>query len=219
MSQTGTNQDPVQREDPKFDPEDDFFVFPKEENGEHVAETRTGGQMSVLPFVSLFGILLFVFALVTMTYQVDPTPLESVIRKIPWYGSAIFESRHFKRRMALEALVAGLQPVLGQREVVIVSGTLVNHNAKEMQDVQIEAQVYDAEGKTLEKQTIYLGSAISSKIIQDMTPREISLVQSLKPQNTYRVAPNGSVTFTIVLPKPKEAVGAFSCRVLSAEAA
>lgn len=207
------------RDATSFDPEDDFFVFPKDEVGIEKTETRTGGQISVLPFVSLFGILLFVFALVTMTYQVDPAPLEAVIRQIPWYGSTIFESRHFKRGLEVASLTSEFQAVLGQREVMIVSGTLVNRNPMEMQNVEIEAQVYDAEGKTLGKQTIYLGSAISSKIIQDMTPREISLLQSLKPQNVYRIAPNGSVNFTIVLPKPNAAVSAFSCRVLSAEAA
>jgi len=202
----------------QFDPGDDFFIFPKEESEEGTDQPRPGGQISVLPFVSLLGILLFVFSLVTMTYQVDPAPLESLIRKIPWYGSAIFESRHFKRGLALEALTSGLQPVLGQREVIIISGTLVNRNTRGVQDVQIEAQIYDAEGKPLGKQTIFLGSAIASKIIQDMTPREISLLQSLKPQNVYRIEPNESVRFTIVLPKPEQGVSAFSCRVVSAEA-
>lgn len=200
-----------------FDPGEDFFIFPKEDTDDGGSQTRTGGQLSVLPFVSLFAILLFVFSLVTMTYQVDPAPLESMIRSIPWYGSAIFESRHFKRRLELDSLASGFQRVLGDQEVVIISGKLLNRNTESVGNVQIETQIYDAEGNPVGKETVYLGNALSSKNIQDMTTREIALLQSLKPQNSYRIEPNRAVPFTIVLPKPNEEVAAFSCRVVSAE--
>jgi len=200
-----------------FDPGEDFFIFPKEETVDNGSHTRTGGQLSVLPFVSLFAILLFVFSLVTMTYRVDPAPLESMIRSIPWYGSAIFENRHFKRRLELDSLGSGFQRVLGGQPVVVISGKLLNRNTESVGNVQIEAQIYDAEGNPVGKETVYLGNALSSKNIQDMTTREIALLQSLKPQNSYRIEPNRAVPFAIVLPKPNEAVAAFSCRVVSAE--
>ena len=204
-------------EDGGFDPGEDFFIFPKEDSGTGGKEMRTGGQLSVLPFVSLFAILLFAFSLVTMTYQVDPAPLESMIRSIPWYGTAIFESRHFKRRLELNLLASSLQPVLGDQEVVVIWGRLLNRNAQSVQNVRIEAQVYDAEGNPVGNESVYLRNSLSSKNIQDMTTREIALLQSLKPQNVYRVEPNRPVTFTIVLPKPKEGVATFSCRVVSAD--
>jgi hypothetical protein len=205
-------------EDSGFDPSEDFFIFPKEDTGDDGPKTRSGGQLSVLPFVSLFAILLFVFSLVTMTYQVDPIPLESLIRRIPWYGPAIFENKQFKHRVELESLTSGFEPVLGHQEVVVVSGKLLNRNTRSVENVQIEAQIYDAKGKPIGKETVYLGNALSSKIIQDMTPREIALLQSLKPENAYRIEPSQAVPFTIVLPKPKEGVSSFSCRVVSAEA-
>lgn len=200
-----------------FDPGEDFFIFPKEETDAEDKKIRSGGQLSVLPFVSLFAILLFVFSLVTMTYQVDPVPLESVVRSIPWYGSVVFESGHFQNRLELEALASSFQNVLGEETVVVISGKVLNRNPETVANVRLEAQIYDAEGNPLATETIYLGNALSAKTIQDMTTREIALLQSLKPQNLYRIEPNRAVPFTIVLPKPSKGVAAFSCRVVSAE--
>ena len=75
------------------------------------------------------------------------------------------------------------------------------------------------EGKEVGRQVTFVGNAISARIIQDMTFREIELLQSLKPQSAYRIPANESASFTIVFPKPEAAVESFSCRVLSAEAA
>lgn len=200
-----------------FDPGEDFFIFPKEDTDGEAKKIRSGGQLSVLPFVSLFAILLFVFSLVTMTYQVDPVPLESVVRGIPWYGSAVFESSHFQNRLELESLASSFQNVLGEQSVVIISGKVLNRNPDTVANVRLEAQIYDAEGNPLATETVYLGNALSTKTIQDMTTREIALLQSLKPQNLYRIEPNRAVPFTIVLPKPDKGVATFSCRVVSAE--
>ena len=86
-----------------------------------------------------------------------------------------------------------------------------------MHKVQIEAQLFDAEGKQVGRQATFVGNAISAKIIEDMTFREISMLQSLKPQSAYRIPARASANFTVVFAKPKAAVESFSCRVLSAE--
>ena len=161
---------------------------------------------------------LFAFVLVAVTYQVNPQPLDSVLRRIPWYGSTVFESRHIKRTLVFESLASGVQPVMNQTEVFVISGKLVNRNDRSVHKVRIEAQLFDAEGKQVGQQITFVGNAISARIIQDMTFREISLLQSLKPQSAYRIPANKSADFTIVFPKPKAPVESFTCRVLSAEA-
>ena len=180
---------------------------------------RNDGRGSIVPLASLAGLAVFAFVLATLIYQANPQPLDSIIRRIPWYGSAVFDSRHFKRTLVFESLVSGVRPVLNQNEVFVVSGKLTNHNDRSVHTVRIEARLFDAEGKQVGQQITFVGNAISAKIIQDMTLREITLLQSLKPQNNYRISPNGSANFTIVFPKPKTAVESFSCRVVSAEVA
>ncbi len=219
--QTAAVEDPIPARTarkPDFEIDDDFLIPPRRE-AEPPKPPRPNTRGSIVPLVSLVALALFGFGLVTMIYQVNPQPLDSVLRRIPWYGSTLFEDRHFKRTLVFESLASGVQPVLNQTEVFVVSGKLVNGNDRSIHKVRIEARLFDAEGKQVGRQVTFVGNAISAKIIQDMTFREISLLQSLKPQSAYRIPANESANFTIVFPKPKSSVESFTCRVVSAEAA
>ncbi len=202
---------------PDFEIDDDF-LFPPKREAEPPPPPRANTKGSIRPLVSLVALALFAFVLVAVTYQVNPQPLDSVLRRIPWYGSTVFENRHIKRTLVFESLASGVQPVMNQTEVFVISGKLVNRNDRSVHQVRIEAQLFDAEGKQVGQQITFVGNAISARIIQDMTFREISLLQSLKPQSAYRIPANKSADFTIVFPKPKAPVESFTCRVLSAEA-
>ena len=202
---------------PDFEIDDDFLFPPKRET-EPPPPPRANTKGSIRPLVSLVALALFAFVLVAVTYQVNPQPLDSVLRRIPWYGSAVFENRHIKRTLVFESLTSGVQPVMNQTEVFVISGKLVNRNDRSVHQVRIEAQLFDAEGKQVGRQITFVGNAISARIIQDMTFREISLLQSLMPQSAYRIPANKSADFTIVFPKPKAPVESFTCRVVSADA-
>lgn len=195
--------------------DDDDLIPPREARA--APSKHADGSGSIVPFVSLVGLAVFAFVLVSVIYQMNPQALDSLMRRIPWYGEAVFENRHFKRTLAFESLVSGVQPALNQTEVFVVSGKLVNGNDRGIHRVRVEAQLFDSEGKPLARQAIFLGNAISAKIIEEMSLREIALLQSLKPQNAYPIPPHESVNFTIVFPKPGVPVDSFSCRVLSAE--
>lgn len=205
----------LDRPRPDFEIDDDFLIPPKREPPPPPLPDAKG---SVVPFVSLIGLILFAAGLVTLIHMINPQPLDNLLRRIPWYGAAVFDSKHYKSTMVFDSLVSGVRPVLNRTEVFVVSGKLVNRNDQSIRQVQIEAQLFDAEGKQVGRQVTFVGNAISAKIIEDMSLREISLLQSLKPQSAYHIPPNGSADFTIVFPKPKAAVASFSCRVLAADA-
>ncbi|MCY4486395.1 MAG: zinc-ribbon domain-containing protein [Deltaproteobacteria bacterium] len=199
---------------PDFEIDDDFLMPPERATPPPPLSNTKG---SVVPFVSLIGLILFAAGLVTLIHMINPQPLDSLVRRIPWYGAAVFDNKHYQSTLIFESLVSGVRPVLNQTEVFVVSGKLVNRNDQSIRQVQIEAQLFDAEGKQVGRQVTFVGNAISAKIIEDMSLREISLLQSLKPQSAYHIPPNGSADFTIVFPKPEAAVASFSCRVLAAD--
>lgn len=194
--------------------DEDFFIFPKNESSS--PSSRVGGQISIIPYVSLLGILLFVFSIITLTYQVNPQPLNSFIRRLPWYGALIFANSQFPEGLEFESLSSGFQTVRGNREVFIVSGKMSNRSERGVQDVRIEASIYNIEGNKIDQKTISMGNPFSPKIIRDMTEREIFLLQSLDPQNAFTIPPSESVDFTIVFPKPDENITTFSCRLVAA---
>jgi len=201
---------------PDFEIDDDLLIPPRRPTPPP-PPLRSGTRGSIVPLVSLVALSLFAFVLVALIYQINPQPLDSLLRRIPWYGSAVFEDRHVKGTLSFESLTSGVQPVLNQTEVFIVAGKLVNRNERSVHKIQIEALLFDAEGKQVGRQVTFVGNAISAKIIEDMTFREISMLQSLKPQSAYRIPANASANFAVVFAKPKAAVKSFSCRVLSAE--
>ena len=204
---------------PDFEIDDDFLIRPRREAEPPPPPPRANARGSIVPLVSFVALAVFAFVLVWLIYQVTPQPLDALLRRIPWYGSTVFENRHFKSTLVFESLVSGVQPVLNQTEVFIVSGKLVNRNDRSVHKVQIETQLFDAEGKQIGREITFVGNGISAKTIQDMPFREISMLQSLKPLSAYRIPAAQSANFTVVFPKPDTAVESFSCRVISVDAA
>ncbi len=204
---------------PDFEIDDDFLIRPRREAEPPPPPPRANARGSIVPMVSLVALAGFAFVLVWLIYQVNPRPLDALLRRIPWYGNTMFENRHFKSTLVFESLVSGVQPVLNQTEVFIVSGKLVNRNDRSVHKVRIETQLFDAEGKQIGREITFVGNGITAKTIQDMPFREISMLQSLKPLSAYRIPAAQSANFTVVFPKPDTAVESFSCRVISVDAA
>lgn len=175
-----------------------------------------GGPLSVVPYISLFGLLLLVSSLLTLMHQTQPERVEAYIRRIPWFGSQLLKNNHLGQGVIVGSLSTGYQRILGNREVFIISGKIYNQNPVSVGEVRVEGRIHDGAGKELARQAISVGNPISSKIIRDMTVREIAILQRLRPQKKFEVGPEGSAAFTIVFLKPSKEIKSFSCHVLFA---
>ena len=105
----------------------------------------------------------------------------------------------------------------GVGEIFVVTGTALNQNPVVIREVRVAGQLYNQEGKEIEQQMIWIGNAISPKIVRGMTAQDISDLQRLKPLKTFEIPPGDSVPFTIVFLKPTKAAKDFRCEILSAE--
>jgi predicted Zn finger-like uncharacterized protein len=175
--------------------------------------------VSTVPYLMLFGVLLLLFGFLTALDWVRPATSERMVRAIPWIGPAVLKSNHLKNGVALESLRAGAQIIQGNREVFVVTGVAQNRNPVVIREVRIAGQLYNLEGKELEQQTIWIGNAISPRIIRGMTVQDISDLQRLKPLKTFEIPPGDSIPFTIVFTKSTKGIKNFSCEVLAAEGA
>jgi predicted Zn finger-like uncharacterized protein len=174
-------------------------------------------RASVVPYLTLFLLMVIFFGLLTAFHQVHPITSESVVKKIPLLGSSVLKNTHLKNSVNLQALRAGYQTIQGSREVFVITGLAVNLNPTVIRDVRVAGHLYDHNGAEIEQQTIWIGNAISPKIIRGMTSQDISDLQRLKPLKTFDIPPGDSVPFTIVFLKAPKGVKDFSCEVLSAE--
>jgi hypothetical protein len=86
-----------------------------------------------------------------------------------------------------------------------------------IREVRIGGETFGADEKSIEQQEMWIGNAISAKIIRGMTAQDILDLQRLKPLKTFEIPPGDSVPFTIVFLKPVKAVKEFTATVLAAE--
>ena len=172
---------------------------------------------ATMPYLTLFGLLLLFFGFLTALDWVRPATSERIVRAIPWIGPAVLKSNHLKNGVALQSLRAGSQIIQGNREVFVVTGIAQNRNPVVIREVRVAGQLYNLDGKEMEQQAIWIGNAISARIIRGMTVQDISDLQRLKPLKTFEIPPGDSIPFTIVFLKSTKGIINFSCEVLAAE--
>jgi predicted Zn finger-like uncharacterized protein len=172
---------------------------------------------STAPFMTLFGFLVILFAFATAFHSAHPDVSEGIVKTIPLLGSAVFRNNHLKNGVALQSLRASHQIIQGNREVLVISGIAQNQNPVVIREVRVAGQLYNLEGKEIEQQTIWIGNAISPRILRGMTTQDVSDLQRLKPLKTFGIPPGDSIPFTIVFLKSTKEIRDFSCEVVGAE--
>jgi predicted Zn finger-like uncharacterized protein len=172
---------------------------------------------STVPFLSLFGLLVMLFGFATAFHLAHPNVSEGIVRSIPLVGPSVLKNNHLKNGVALQSLHASHQTIQGNREVLVITGVAQNQNPVVIREVRVAGQLYNLEGKEIEQQIIWIGNAISPRIIRGMTVQDISDLQRLKPLKTFEMPPGDSIPFTIVFLKSTKEIKDFSCEVLTAE--
>jgi predicted Zn finger-like uncharacterized protein len=182
-----------------------------------VLEPYRDQQASTLPYVSLFSLLILFFSLATAFQYAYPEVLDRWIKKVPLIGAAIAKNDRLKDGVALKSLRGSYQVIQGNREIFVVTGVAMNQNPVIIREVRIAGETFGPDEKSVEQQEMWIGNAISAKIIRGMTAQDILDLQRLKPLKTFEIPPGDSVPFTIVFLKPSKAVKTFTTTVLAAE--
>jgi len=180
-------------------------------------EPSPNRPFSAAPYLFLCCGLALFFSALTLLYQARPNPIETALKAIPWIGSSVLKNDHLRHGIVLQAGRPRFQKILGNREVFMLSGVAMNRNRVKVREVKIEGYVYGSDGKTIERQTITVGNAISSKIVRDLTSQEISTLQRQSPIRRFEILPDESAPFSIVFLKSSAQIKSFGYRVVSAD--
>ena len=172
---------------------------------------------STLPYFSLFALLILFFSLATAFQYAYPGVLDRWMKKVPLLGAAIAKNDRLKEGVALQSLRGNHQVIQGNREIFVVTGVAMNQNPVVIREVRVGGETYGSDEKPIEQQEMWIGNAISAKIIRGMTAQDILDLQRLKPLKTFEIPPGDSVPFTIVFLKPAKAVKKYTATVLAAE--
>jgi hypothetical protein len=174
-------------------------------------------RASILPFFSLFALLVVGFSFMSVISYANPQTAERIFKQIPLAGNAILRNNHLKNGILLQGMRSSYQTIQGNREVLLISGVALNENPEVVREIQLAGVAYNGQGKELERQTIWVGNTISQKIIRGMTMEDIPHLQNLKPLKNFELPPGDSIPFTIVFLKAAKNAREFSCEVLTAE--
>jgi predicted Zn finger-like uncharacterized protein len=174
-------------------------------------------RASILPFLTLFGLLVIGFSLVVVISHAHPEVSEQVVKKIPLIGTSVLKNNHLKEGILIQSLRSGYQVIQGNREILLITGVALNRNPAVVREIQLTGKIYNQEGKELDRQTIWVGNTISPKIIRGMTTEDIPHLQNLKPLKSFEIPSGDSVPFTIVFLKLTKNARDFTCEVVTAE--
>jgi predicted Zn finger-like uncharacterized protein len=189
------------------------------ENGANILalEPYRDQQASIIPYLTLFALLTLAFSLFTAFHYAYPQAMDGWIRKIPLLGGAVVRNAYLKNGVLLQSVRGSYQTIQGNREVFLVTGTAVNQNPVIIREVRIGGDSYGADGKIIEQQTMWIGNAISPKIVRGMTAQDIADLQRLKPLKSFDIPPGDSVPFTMIFLKSTKGIKEFTCQILGAE--
>jgi predicted Zn finger-like uncharacterized protein len=192
---------------------------PPRESSDNVLdiEPYRNQRASVMPFLTLFGLIIIFFAFVLAYQKTHPDAWEGWVARIPLLGPSVVRNDHLKNGVYLKSVETKFQILQGNREAVVLTGVAVNQNPVMIRNVQLSAQLFDHEGKEIERQTMWIGNAISLKIIRGMTAQDVTDLQRLKPLKTFEIPPGDSVPFAIVFLRPGKLLKDARCEVLSVE--
>ena len=174
-------------------------------------------QASIKPYLTLFSLLVIGYSLIAVLSYAHPKASEDLVKQIPLFGASVLKNSHLKEGILLQSLRGSYQTIQGNREVFVVTGVALNQNPVVVREIQLTGKVYNDAGKEFERQTIWIGNTISTKIIRGMTPEDIPHLQSLKPLKSFEMPPGDSVPFAIVFLKAAKGAKNFSCEAALVE--
>ena len=158
--------------------------------------------------------------LVTLGYAVlsvylftHPELTRDALRTIPLIGGRLAETRLHPAAVQLTDVRGEYERVQGDRLVFVISGTAVNNSSVPVRGIQIEGRLL---GSQEQRQVVFCGAA--PRDVQDLSLREIALLQTLEPPKEWSLGPGEQSSFLVVFPGPPAELREFGAEVVAVQA-
>ena len=175
------------------------------------------------PRRSHLGALFVFFAIVVAAYAAfarallgSPALCDRLIGRLPLIGH-MNDDRLLTRKVALSEVSGGYQRIKDGKEVFVISGKAMNTAPVALRGVQIAGKIFNGAGEERDEKVIYCGNVVSAKVLKDLTPRELSILQKLSPPQKFAIEPGDASTFVIVFMDPPRDAAEFTAQVIGAQ--
>lgn len=162
----------------------------------HSSAKTDRGQFRTLVFL-VCAVVAF-YAVLTGSFYARPDRAQALVASIPLIGQGVGEERLWARRVRLQEVQGTIQQTRDGRPALVITGQVVNTATRPLQAVQLWAEVLQQDGRVLAQRTVFVGNMVSARVLRDLTPQEISILQQLSPPRQFVIAPGEAAPFAIV---------------------
>lgn len=195
--------------DMSFGDEDDDDVVPA------VATAASRERNAVRAVLMFLLLVLFGYAILTRALFSSPALADRLLGPLPLIGT-LTRGSQLARDISLLEVRGVFQKLKSGKDVFVITGDAVSAAPVTLSSVEIRGQLLDAEGKVLAEKRIYCGNVVSAKILNNLTPREVSVLQKLAPPKQFAIKPGDSAGFVIVFTDPPSDAVELSAEVVEA---
>ena len=207
------------------DDDDDTFTFeasPSDDPPEpdetpaprRVAETPPTKPVKTparFAFRTLVGVTL-IYTVASIYLRTHPDAVRAVFGGLPMIGTSLAEKRLDPSTVQLANVHGSYLRVKGDQLVFVISGTAINNAPVPVRGIQIEGRIVGAEQQ---RQVVFCGAA--PRDVQDLSVREIALLQTLEPPKDWSVAPGEQTSFLVVFVGPPADLREFAVEVVAVQ--
>ncbi|MBI3246530.1 MAG: DUF3426 domain-containing protein [Deltaproteobacteria bacterium] len=182
-------------------------------------QPRSTAEATLSPGKFLIGLggLLLLNGLLGVYCFLYPASTEAWLARIPVLGYLVASEQFPSELIELTNLEGRYQTTKDGQRVFAVSGVATNTAGSPARTIQIEGEIYDAQGKALGERLIFCGPEITPDRLTNLRLREIGALQDLMPPKQFQVPAGSSVKFLIVFTAPPSTVAQFRSRVVAAQ--
>jgi hypothetical protein len=170
----------------------------------------------VVPLFVFLGLVVTGYGVLTSALFTNPALSDKLVGRIPLIGT-LGDERLLVRKVALSEVVSSYQRIKDGKDVFVITGKALNTAPVALQGVQIAGKLFDNTGAPLDQKVISCGNVISTKVLKDLTPQEVSILQRLNPPKKFVIEPGESSTFVIVFMNPPRQAVEFTTQVVAAQ--
>ena len=170
-------------------------------------------------FVAMFFVVAIGFVVASGLISSEPVASARVLSQAPGIGSYFARPIVPAMLVALHDIHTEYRTLKGGQVALVITGTAQNVGAHPLHLVQVDADLLGDVGHPAASLGVYCGNELSTKMLSEMTPREIEFSQGLSPQKSFAIEPSSAAPFLMVFINPPAHAGNVRLSVSKAVAA
>ena len=180
--------------------------------GETRARAEAAPRMSTPARFAVRCMLLvtLAYAVLSVYLYTHPERTRDALLAVPLIGSRLAETRLDPGAVQLTNLHGEYERVQGDRLVFVISGAALNRSSVPVRGIQIEGRIL---GSQEQRQVVFCGAA--PRDVQDLSLREIALLQTLEPPKDWSLPAGEQANFLVVFPGPPTDLREFGAEVVA----